>query len=271
MGMTLKKAHQTSLVLPVTSLLIGIVVILYLFYVTTPSRWLMEMVEQSMLMHGMIESRIIPNGVNLSVFHPGNKPFVRGKLAIQIDILVLLTSGKTPLSNCWKDFKTMQSAAARSAQRLRKKLIFIVLGEAAPPVKIDQTEIRFIPFQTEAARMAQYYQSADVYLHAARADTFPTTVLEAMACGIPVVATDVGGISEQIEDGQTGFLTAPQNAEDMARYSVLLLKNDNLRNQMGFRAAHSVRSRFDRERQANDLLTWYAEIVEDRSRQKDAP
>ena len=58
--------------------------------------------------------------------------------------------------------------------------------------------MRFVGHQKSAQTVAQYYQAADVYLHAATADTFPRAVLEALACGTPVVATGVGGIPEQV-------------------------------------------------------------------------
>ena len=49
--------------------------------------------------------------------------------------------------------------------------------------------------------LTEYYQSAVVYLHAAKVDSFPATDIESFACGAPVVATAVGGLLEQIIDG----------------------------------------------------------------------
>jgi len=53
--------------------------------------------------------------------------------------------------------------------------------------------IQFVPHTLDQRRVADYYRAADLYLHAARAETFPNTILEAMACGTPVIATAVGG------------------------------------------------------------------------------
>ena len=48
-------------------------------------------------------------------------------------------------------------------------------------------------------QLATYYQAADFLVHATKTDNFPTTILEAFACGLPVIGTDVGGVPEQIE------------------------------------------------------------------------
>src|SRR3546814_3518586 len=75
----------------------------------------------------------------------------------------------------------------------------LALGDSGPDEKVGNTELRFVPYQSEEAVVASFYHAADIYLHAAHADNFPTTLLEAAACGLPVVATAVGGIPEQVE------------------------------------------------------------------------
>ena len=91
--------------------------------------------------------------------------------------------------------------------------------------------------------------------------TFPTTILEALACGAPVVATSVGGIPEQIQDGATDFLTPPRAADAMAVQIVRLLEDDGLRLKMGAQAAEDAKQRFDLEEQVKEYLKWYEGIV----------
>lgn len=110
--------------------------------------------------------------------------------------------------------------------------------------------------------VASYYQAADVYVHAARADTFPNTVLEALACGTPVEATAVGGIPEQIEDGRTGLLVPAGDAEGMAQAICALLCDEELRTHMSRRPADAGRGRFDPRRQVDAHLAWYREILD---------
>jgi glycosyltransferase involved in cell wall biosynthesis len=114
--------------------------------------------------------------------------------------------------------------------------------------------------------VAQYYRASDLYIHVAKAETFPNTVLEAMACGVPVIASNVGGIPEQVDDGITGLLIPAQNAELMARSARLLLKDPDLREKMGKAAIQKVKDHFTLEHQVQQYVKWYEEILKSRSK-----
>jgi len=232
-------------------------------YVATPSKWLIQKVEQSILAPAVIESRVVPNGVDLSIFHPADRQAVRAALGLPQEAKMLLFTANGIRRNIWKDYRTMRTAVATVAERLHdQSLVFLALGEDAPSEQIGQAEIHFIPYQKDQSVVARYYQAADLYIHAARADTFPNTVLEALACGTLVVATAVGGIPEQIDDGVTGFLTPPGDAEAMATRVQQLLVDEALRSGFSANAAKTARQRFDLEHQADTYLAWYNEIVQ---------
>ena len=142
-----------------------------------------------------------------------------------------------------KDYKTLKSSLSIISGS-NKKVLCIALGETAPSIKIGRVEIRFIPYQRDPCIVARYYQAADVYVHPSRADTFPNTVLEALACGTPVIASKVGGIPEQIIEGKTGYLVPEGDAGRMAEKITFLLENENLNRQMGCEAAEDSKKRF---------------------------
>lgn len=231
-------------------------------YLATPSRWLMDRVSASMLAPAVIEGRVIPNGVDLRHFHPADRAAARAAVGLPQDAKVLLFAANGIRANMWKDYHTMRAAVAALAERNEGgELLFVALGETAPSERIGRAEIRFVPFQTDAARVAQYYQAADVYLHAAKVDTFPNVVLEALACGIPVVATAVGGIPEQINAGRTGFLSPAGDGEAMAVATGRLLSDEGLRLRMGVEAAADARARFSLDRQVDEYLGWYERVL----------
>ena len=84
-----------------------------------------------------------------------------------------------------------------------------------------------------------------------------------------MVATAVGGIPEQVEDGVTGFLVPPGDAEMMASRIEQLLSDDELRRKMGTQAAKVAHNLFSLERQVNEYLNWYREILENWGKVKD--
>ena len=234
-------------------------------YISTPCQWLMRKVEQSVLAPAVVEARVIPNGLDLSVFHPVNKQAVRAVLGIPQGTRVLLSIANGIRRNVWKDYQTLRNAIALVVERIdRRDVLFIALGEDAPAERIGQAEVRFVPYQKDSEAVARYYQAADLYLHAARAETFPNTVLEALACGTPVVATAVGGIAEQVkglqsvEEGPqngklnhygmteaTGILVPAGDAAGMAVGIERLMNDHSLLERMGENAAKDARERFD--------------------------
>jgi glycosyltransferase involved in cell wall biosynthesis len=231
-------------------------------YIATPSRWLMQKVEQSMLAPAVMEARVIPNGIDLSIFHPADKGAARAALDIPQGALAILFTANAFRRNIWKDYQTVRDAIAMTSERMNGQgVLFLGLGDDARAEHIGAAEVRFVPYQTDLKAVASYYQAADVYAHAARADTFPNTVLEALACGTPVVATAVGGIPEQVEDGRTGFLVPSGNARALADRLTLLLSDNKRRQCMGILAAEAARGRFDLQRQADAYLDWYKELV----------
>jgi glycosyltransferase involved in cell wall biosynthesis len=231
-------------------------------YIATPSRWLMKKVEQSILAPGVMDARILPNGIELNIFHPADKQTARAQLGIRNDANVILTMGVSIKENKWKDFQTVRQAVQRVAEQLnREYLLLLALGQQAPTEWSGNLEIRFLPFQVDQETIARYLQAADLYVHAARADTFPNAVLEAQACGTPVVATHVGGIPEQVEENRTGFLVPTGDAEELAARIIQLLSDTQLRYVMGRLAADHASQRFGLERQVEAYVGWYHELV----------
>jgi glycosyltransferase involved in cell wall biosynthesis len=100
--------------------------------------------------------------------------------------------------------------------------------------------LRFFDFVPPAARQLA---SVEVFVLPSAWEAFPIAILEAMACGVPQVATDVGGTGEATLDGETGFLCPPHDPPALAEQVVKLLRDPNLRELMG----QAARARHERE------------------------
>jgi glycosyltransferase involved in cell wall biosynthesis len=247
-------------------------------FVSTPSQWLMNKVEQSMLRPAIKEARVIPNGVDLSVFHPADRASARASLDLPQDATVLLFAANRGRANVFKDYTTIRASLTKIAPTTRRPLLFLCLGGETCVERIGDAELRFIPYQSDAKIIAHYYQAADLYVHASHADTFPCSVLEALACGTPVVATAVGGIPEQIKglrglnldavesnccsiSEATGVGIPAEDSEAMAESIRRIVGNDPLRWRMVRNAAKDARERFDLDLQAKRYLEWYEELL----------
>jgi glycosyltransferase involved in cell wall biosynthesis len=235
-------------------------------YITTASQWLKKKVEQSMLYPAVLETRVIPYGVDLTVFKPRYKREARLALNIPPDKPVLLVRAKSfeAKNNYWLDYRSARIVIDSILTQTKLPVTIIVLGADRPIKGFKRSAIRYVPYVKDQYTLAQYYQAADVFFHPARVDSFPLIILEMLASGTPVVATKVGGIPEQIVDGVTGFLASPGDIKFMIDQILRLLGDRELARLMGQRAALDASRRFDHERFVDDYLNWYQEILESR-------
>lgn len=232
-------------------------------YVAAPSRWLLAEALDSILQPAIIDARHIPNGVALETFHPADKRAARAALNLPQDADIALFVANSTVSNPFKDYATLEAAVARlAAEQPKRQTVFVNLGEAGAEKQLGGVTIRYVGYQREAQQVARFYQAADVYLHAARAENFPCTILEALACGTPVVATAVGGIPEQILEGVTGFLVPLAGSVALATRTAQLFGDATLRLRMGEAAAQHARDHFSLARQVRAYLDWYHEVME---------
>ena len=232
-------------------------------YITAVSNWLGRQVQDSML-HGAA-FRVIPNGIDLNIFHPGDKRIARNKLGIPQNWNIVLFAVKGGKSSRWRNFDQLEAALLQIVNSDNDDLTLICIGEKQISQETVTNGLRIERrlFEPDPDRMALYYQAADVYALPALAESFGKTVTEAMACGTPVVATAVGGIPEQITDGSTGYLVPMSDIGAMAEAIQRLLGDENLRKSMGSAASEYARCHFDLDSQVDSFLSWYAEVRAD--------
>jgi glycosyltransferase involved in cell wall biosynthesis len=235
-------------------------------YLASPSRWLLEMFTEAAV--PLTGARLIDNGVDTALFQPGDRQAARAALDLDPDRLVVMISGNYLRVNPWKGYPWVLETAERLGwSRGFPNADFLCVGDEGEMLVYGRSRVLFAGRIQDPARMPLYYQAADIYFHPSRADTAPFSVLEAMASGLPVVATGVGGIPEQVEDGRTGFLVRPGDTLAMAEQLGILLSSEENREEMGAAGRARVLERFDFERQAGELLAWMRLIISVRQTQ----
>jgi glycosyltransferase involved in cell wall biosynthesis len=229
-------------------------------HVAAPSQWLTAMFAESGI--ALAGLRRIYNGVDTGRFRPGPSAAARELLGLPADRKIVLVSGNALRTNPWKGFSWLIDAARRLADEGQPTPVdFLCAGDAGETEEFGPVRVVFAGRLKDASRMAEYYRAADVYFQPSRADTAPFSVLEAMSTGRPVVATAVGGIPEQVQDGRSGFLARPGDSQAMADRIGALLADPALARDMGERGRLRVLEYFDFSRQTDDLLAWMQELA----------
>lgn len=104
-------------------------------------------------------------------------------------------------------------------------------------------------------------RDADVFALASVREGRPTSIMEAMSAGLPVVATNVGSVADLVDDGESGFVIEPDNPEILAKTLLSLVQHDELRRKMSEAARAKALREFSLERMARDYAEFYRGIV----------
>lgn len=203
--------------------------ILYRFsslVIVTPSQWLKGLAEQTPL--GRFPIVHIPNGIDTDIFRPSSKVAARAQLGLpQEQRLILILASW--LSVPWKGVPGLLSALQETTWEAPVTLLIVGHGsEQLAAAHHFRMPVIARGYVEETHELIRYYAAADVFLHPSRADNLPYTVLEAMACGTPVIASQVGGIPEEIDDGHTGLITPADDHVAMIRAAKRLLSDATL-------------------------------------------
>src|SRR3954470_18648454 len=105
------------------------------------------------------------------------------------------------------------------------------------------------------------HKGFDIFVMSSVTEGLGTSLLDAMACGKPIVATTAGGMPEVVRDGETGILVPPRDDEGLAAAIVTLLKDEKLRRAMGAAGERRVRDCFSSERMVQDTLKLYERVA----------
>lgn len=224
--------------------------------IVPPSRWLAERVQKSYLKEFQI--MVIPNGIDTDIFKPKNKRVVREKYCIPNDKKIVLYAAA--------DLKDKRKGVEYFLDSLKyintKDCMVLTLGKETTDRRLQDTgiEIKQMGFFQSENKISDIYNIADVYCITSLDDNFPTTVLEAMACGIPVVGFRVGGIPEQVTD-DCGIMVEPKDTKSLGRALNELLKNDELRNELGKNCRQRVLENYTIDKFVDSYINIYNEVL----------
>jgi glycosyltransferase involved in cell wall biosynthesis len=183
------------------------------FSVTAPSEWLVHRARESILKSR--EVRHVPNGVDTAIFHPRNRAAVREVLGLPQDKKIVMFAANAATIDPLKGYDYLLKAFMHSCLSIHNDLMLLGVGGTGGDIP-GQFEVRWEGRIDNSRIMAAYYAAADLFVLPSLAENSPLTVLEAMACGVPVVAFDVGGVPELVIHKKTGYLARYRDISDLA-------------------------------------------------------
>ena len=199
---------------------------------------------------------IIPPGVDTTRFYPIDKAEAREAIGIpEEDRMVLFVGRIEPL----KGIDTLIEAMAKLKMKCHRCPHYLVIiggdADASPQAtnsemarlktlshELGIEDIIIFLGKRDQAKLPYYYSAAEVVVMPSHYESFGMVALEAMACGTPVIASEVGGLRNLIIEGETGFFIARQDSTTLSDKMKMLLLDDTLRNHISQKAAEYARS-----------------------------
>lgn len=156
--------------------------------IITPSNWLAGLVKKSFLAKYKVD--VIPNGIDLNVFKPIKSDF-RDKYGLKDKIIIL------GVATAWSDRKGLEIFKVL-AEQLDERYQVILVGLSKQQRKKIPTDILALPLTNSAEELTEIYTAADVFLNPSREETMGLTTVESMACGTPVVVSNLTAVPEVV-------------------------------------------------------------------------
>lgn len=205
--------------------------------VTCVSNYLKNCLIEELKLRRKIE--LIPNFVDTKVFFP-NKDGKKREIK-----RILHVSNFRPL----KRIEDVIEAFANVSSKYNKGVELVLVGDGPQKKIAEKLTKKYritqnVHFLGEVKNVEEIYREADIFLLPSEEESFGLAALEALASGLPVVATNVGGIPEVVLDGKVGFLTQVKDVDSLAKYLLLLLEDKNLYETMSKEALNHAK-KFD--------------------------
>lgn len=230
--------------------------------IVTPSQWLANSAKASKLFnHRRIE--VIPYGLDTDIYRPIERQTARKLLKLPLDKQLVLFLSLSPTSDRRKGFHLLQPALQQLSQTVwQSELELMVVGASEPenPPKLG-FKSHYLGILNDDLTLALAYSAADVFVAPSIQDNLPNTVLEAIACGTPCVAFDIGGMPDMIEHQQNGYLAQPYEVDDLAQGIRWTLEDRARTQKLSLRAREKAEQEFALLIQARRYQQLYQSIL----------
>jgi glycosyltransferase involved in cell wall biosynthesis len=223
-----------------------------------------EMAQKTAALSGREDIRLIHNGVDASLFAP-QEPNQALRRSLGLDKRPVI--GFIGEARAKKGLGRLLRVYPRLYTRIPSQMLFVggVRKDDKAMVKFFQRQHPDLPLHLVSPqahdKMPQYYALCDLVVLPSLRDGLPNTLLEAMACGRPVVASAVGGMVDVLTDGRDGVLLPARDDDAWVNTLERVLMDSQTCQELGAAARHTVTTRFTVERELNSWLALYQELL----------
>ena len=225
-------------------------------HVITPSRWMAGQAGESSLL-GHFPISVIPYGLDTEVFCPRDRTMARDVMGIPRDGRVLLFAADS-IEDHRKGYKLLGEALAPIPADAGIHLTSVGRNTPALNLRLPYQNLGFF---TNDRILSLAYNAADIYVTPTLDDNLPNTVMEAMACGTPVVAFETGGVPEMVRNGVTGFVVPAGNTGALREAILRVLNDDGLRSELSRNCRRIAQEEYGLKLQARRYLSLYESIT----------
>jgi N-acetyl-alpha-D-glucosaminyl L-malate synthase BshA len=221
--------------------------------ITAPSHWLAEEAHRQLDLPRESRIEVIPNFVDTGRFCPAGEAPVARRVVTHVSNFRLLKRVEDVVrifARVRGEMPAKLHLAGDGPERSHVEALVSLLGLADD-----------VTFFGERVDVAKILQESDVFLLPSETESFGLGALEAMACGVPVVASNVGGLPEVVRDGETGFLASVGNIEAMAKHVRDLLADPDLHARMSRAARTRAEEHFQLEPAVDRYQAVYRRLV----------
>ena len=229
--------------------------------IVTPSRWLAKCAAESSLFGGL-RIEVIANGLNTQKYRPFERELAREIIGLPLDKKIILFGAVSASSNYRKGYHLLLPALQKLKQ-IAKQMELVIFGAEKPRDPPDfGIEARYLGKFNDDISIALLYSAVDVFIAPSIQDNLPNTVMEALACGTPCVAFNIGGMPDLIDDRQNGYLATAYEPEDLARGISWIIEDPERWQNLSACARSKVQREFTLEKQAQSYIQLYEDILD---------
>lgn len=228
----------------------------------SPSQWLADSARGSSLLKDH-RVEVIPNGIDLEKYKPLDRAVARKILNLPIDRHLILFGAVLATGDRRKGFHLLQPALHQLRQAGWGERAELVIFGATKPENPPDLGLRthYLGRLNDDISLALAYAAADVFVAPSTQDNLPNTVLEAIACGTPCVAFNIGGMGDLIRHQHNGYLAQPFDIGDLANGIAWILADPQRHQHLSLAARTIAAQHFSLEIQAKRYLVLFEEIL----------